>query len=200
MPATLKNLANLKVVRTRGETDSSAETDSLDPEPASGAQADAIFVAVSRRAAAEDRLDAFVEEFGLAMDRSGLPRAAGRMFAWLLVCDPPEQSAAELGEALHSSTGGVSQNLRLLQQLKFIERVGKPRDRRAYYRVAPGAWLTIMAGQQEDTTRFRELGQRGLAMLAEAEPARRARLAEMTDFYAFLEREIPDLIERYRST
>lgn len=142
-------------------------------------------------------LSGFVEDFGLAMDSGGLPRAAGRLFAWLLVCDPPEQPAAELVKALDSSTGGVSQNLRMLIHFKFVERVGKPGDRRAFYQVAPGAWDRVMAGQHADTIRFRELGEQGLALLAGAPPQRRARLEEMTDFYAFLEREMPELMRRY---
>lgn len=143
-------------------------------------------------------LAGYVEEFGLAMEASGLPRAAGRLFGWLLVCDPAEQSAHDLSLALQASTGGVSQNLRFLRQVKFVERVGRAGDRRAYYRIAPGVWETLMVAQLADTTRFRQFGNKGLALLAEQSPSRRERLAEMTDFYAFWEREIPALISRYR--
>ncbi len=142
----------------------------------------------------------FVEDFGVAMDAVGLPRAAGRMLAWLLVCDPPEQTAGDLIEALDSSTGGVSQSLRLLTQFKMVERLGRRGDRRSYYRVAPGAWETVLAGQQADTVRFRRLGQQGLAVLAPVPEHRRKRLAEMTDFYAFLEREMPALVQRWAAT
>ncbi len=144
-------------------------------------------------------LSAYVEEFGLAMERRGLPRAAGRLFGWLLVCDPPEQSPADLMEVLHSSTGGVSQSLRLLMQFQLVERVGRLGSRRAYYRIAPGAWETTMARHVAETARFRELGQRGLALLADTSEASRDRLVEMTDFYAFLEREMPEMIQRYRA-
>lgn len=140
----------------------------------------------------------FVEEFGLAMDVAGLPRAAGRLFGWLLVCDPPQQTAAELSAALQSSSGGVSQNLRMLMQFNFVERLGRPGDRRAFYQVAPGAWERVLASQHADTIRFRELGEQGLVLLAGAPETRQTRLAEMTDFYAFLEQEMPALLVRYR--
>lgn len=43
-----------------------------------------------------DEVAEFVEEFGIGLEASGLPRAAGRILAWLMVCDPPEQSAEDL--------------------------------------------------------------------------------------------------------
>lgn len=142
-------------------------------------------------------LEAFVEDFGMAIEGGGLPRAAGRMFGWLLVCDPPEQTAADLVAALHSSTGGVSQNLRMLMQFRFVERIGRRGDRRSYYRVAPGAWETVMIAQQADTSTFRRLGEEGLRLLADSPRERRGRLSEMTAFYAFLEREMPALMQRW---
>ena len=148
----------------------------------------------------EQALREFVEDVGLAMDGAGLPRAAGRVFGWLLVCDPPEQTATDLIEALESSTGGVSQSLRLLIHFKFVERFGRPGDRRSYYRVAPGAWERVMAAQQADTIRFRQLGERGLELLASAPGQRRRRLSEMTAFYSFLEKEMPALMQRWATT
>lgn len=139
----------------------------------------------------------FVEDFGMAMESAGVPRAAGRLMAWLLVCDPPEQSAEDLGRALQASAGGVSTNVRLLMQYRFVERVGKAGDRRAYYRVAADAWSRVMAAQEEETSRFRVFGERGLRLLAGQSPARRERLVEMRDFFAFLEREMPALRRRY---
>jgi len=138
----------------------------------------------------------FVEELGLVLDAAGLPRAAGRMLAWLMVCDPPEQSAEDLGNALEASTGGVSMTVRLLLQHGFVQRVGRPGVRKTYYRVAPGAWSTVMAAELANMTRLREAGEKGLALLGAHTPVRRQRLREMTDFYAFLERELPALMRR----
>lgn len=145
----------------------------------------------------ERALREFVEDFGVAMDGAGLPRAAGRVFGWLLVCEPAEQTAADLIEALGSSTGGVSQSLRLLIHHRFVERSGRPGDRRSFYRVAPGAWERVMAAQQADTIRFRQLGERGLEVLVSASEQRRRRLSEMTAFYRFLEKEMPALMQRW---
>ena len=42
----------------------------------------------------------FVEEVGLLFEHAGLPRMAGRILGWLLICDPPHQSPGELAEVL----------------------------------------------------------------------------------------------------
>lgn len=135
----------------------------------------------------------------MIMDGVGLPRAAGRMLAWLLVCDPPEQSAEDLGRALEASTGGVSMTVRLLTQHGFVRRIGRAGERKSFYRVSPGAWETVMATEQASTTRLRALGDKGLSLLPQDNPARRERLQEMTSFYRFLERELPVLIQRYHA-
>jgi DNA-binding transcriptional regulator GbsR (MarR family) len=140
---------------------------------------------------------AFVEDFGLVMGSGGMPRAAGRITAWLLVCDPPEQSADDLAKALGASAGGVSTNVRFLTRYNLVERVGKAGDRRTFYRIAPNAWATLMLAREAETRQFRAFGEKGLALLAGKSPAQRERLAEMTRFFAFLEREMPALSRRY---
>ena len=145
----------------------------------------------------ERGLDDLLEEFGLYLESSGLPRAAGRMLAWLLICDPPEQSAEDLGRALSASTGGVSMTVRLLARHGFVQRIGRAGDRKVYYRVVPGAWATVLASEQANASHLRELGVRGLSLLPDHDRVRRRRLEEMTGFYTFLERELPALIQRY---
>lgn len=144
-----------------------------------------------------DELSQFVERMGLGLESSGLPRAAGRMLAWLMVCDPPEQSADELAQALLASSGGVSTNVRMLVQLQLVERVGQAGSRRSLYRVAPNAWDHAMKAQERPTSRLRELADVGIHLLAESEPDRRRRLHEMHDYLAFMEREMPALRRRY---
>lgn len=146
----------------------------------------------------DDGTAEFIENFGIAMDAT-MPRAAGRMLAWLLVCEPAEQSPEELKHALHSSAGGVSQTVRLLMRIGFVERSGKRGDRRTYYRIAAHAWDAVMIAQHAEAVRLLAMSRQGLHLLPEDEPARRARLAEIEDFYRFVEAEIPRLMARYHA-
>lgn len=140
---------------------------------------------------------AFVEAMGLGLEATGLQRAAGRMLAWLMVCDPPEQSAEQLAAALQASTGGVSTTVRMLTQMQLVERVGRAGERRSFYRVAPNVWDHAMAAQEQPTARLRAIADDGLRVLADADPDRRSRLREMRDYLAFIEREMPALRRRF---
>jgi MarR family len=139
---------------------------------------------------------AFVEEAAVFMESFGLLRMAGRVFAWLMICDPPEQSAAELAEVLRASKGAISGATNLLVQGRLIDRVSLPGHRRDYFRVRPGGMTDRMRAGIAGLTAFREITERGLALLPD-DPKRRERLQAIHDFYAWLERELPDLYERW---
>ena len=139
-------------------------------------------------------LSEFVEEVGVHFDRMGLPPMAGRVLGRLLVSDPPEQSSAELEHALQASKGSISSTTTLLIRLGMVERIRLPGDRKHYFMVRSGVWSRLMHDHLEQVTRLRELTERGLEILADAEPGQRERLEEMHSFHAFWEREIPRLI------
>jgi hypothetical protein len=140
----------------------------------------------------------YVEEWGLLFEQSGLPRMAGRVLGWLLVSDPTDQTAAELAQALSASKGSISTTTRLLERFGLLERVSFPADRRTRFRVAPGAFTTMMEDKLRSVTTWRELAGRGIALLKKAGPQRARRLQAVHDFYAFLEREFPALIRQWR--
>lgn len=68
----------------------------------------------------------FVEEFGLALERVGLPWMVGQVWGYLLISDPPHQSAEELAKALQASRGSMSTTTRSLMQMGLIDKVSFP--------------------------------------------------------------------------
>src|SRR6476661_7923271 len=74
----------------------------------------------------------FIEEMGQFLGGYGMTPMAGRMWGWLLLCEPPEQTAAEIAEALQASRGAISGTARILTQAGFIRRTTKRGDRREY--------------------------------------------------------------------
>ena len=140
----------------------------------------------------------YAEAWGLAFERGGLPRTAGRIWGWLLTSDPPEQSAAELGDALRVTKGSVSTSTRLLERAGLIEKVGRPGARAAVHRVRPDAWETLMRDKHAATVQWRALAEEGLALLGGGSSARARRLADLRDFFAFMETEQDRLLERWR--
>jgi DNA-binding transcriptional regulator GbsR (MarR family) len=143
-------------------------------------------------------LSFYVEEWGLLFEQSGLPRMAGRVLGWLLVSDPAQLSAAQLSDALSASKGSISTTTRLLERFGLLERVSLPGDRRTYFRVAPGAFTTMMEDKLRSVSTWKDLAGRGIALLRKGSSQRARRLQSVYDFYAFLEREFPALIRQWR--
>src|SRR5664280_2152746 len=86
-------------------------------------------------------IERFVEELGVLLElEAGTPRMVGRTLGWLLVCDPPEQSAAELAQMLQASKGSISTATRLLLRMGFIERARFRGERFDRFRAQPEAW------------------------------------------------------------
>ncbi|MGG6294633.1 GbsR/MarR family transcriptional regulator [Leptolyngbya sp. AN02str] len=139
----------------------------------------------------------FVEEVGLMFEQAGFPRMAGRIFGWLLISEPPQQSSADLAEVLQASKGSISTITRLLIQIGLLEKVGLPGDRRDYFQIKTNAWTHMTEQRLAQIVAFRKLAERGLDLLKEAPPVQQKRLQEMRDMHAFLERELPLLNQRW---
>jgi DNA-binding MarR family transcriptional regulator len=145
-----------------------------------------------------ESLLAYAEEWGLLFERWGLPRTAGRIWGWLHVCEPPHQTAGQLVDALGVSKGSVSTNTRLLESLGLLERVGVRGARQSHYRVRPDAFEGIMRQRIVGVSQARALAERGLGVLESASPERKQRLTAKRDFYAFLEREMEELLRHWQ--
>jgi DNA-binding transcriptional regulator GbsR (MarR family) len=140
----------------------------------------------------------FVEEVGLLFELVGLPRMAGRIFGWLLISDPPQQSSGTLAEVLQASKGSISTMTRLLVQIGLIERVSLPGDRRDYFQIKPHAWTQLAQQRLAQITAFRQMAERGLQLMEGSSPALQKRLQEMRDVHAFWERELPLINQRWQ--
>jgi len=148
----------------------------------------------------EAQVHEFVEGIGELFAGMGQQRIAGRLLGWLLVCDPPHQSADELARVIGASKASISITVRLLIAAGMVERIGVPGQRRAHYRLRPTCWTTDVREKLGRITAMRAVAEQGLRALAGAPRERRRRLQDMRDFYAFFEREFPALIERWLAT
>jgi DNA-binding transcriptional regulator GbsR (MarR family) len=130
-----------------------------------------------------------------AAESYGTPRMTGRVLAWLLVCDPPEQTAAQLAEALEASRGSISGATTTLVRMGLVERLHVRGERADRFRLRPGAW--------DDTVRDPSLGEArrmvalGLDALAGASKSRRARLEELDALYAWYEERMDAMYEEW---
>ena len=141
--------------------------------------------------------DAFIEAMARELG-AGMPPMAGRMWAYLAICEPPQRTAAEIAERLQASRGSVSSMARLLEHIGLVRRVTRTGDRREYFSVPPDAARNLIEQSTQRMRRSREILDAGLALITDRPPASRERLRDLRDAYAFFEREWPALMNRYR--
>jgi DNA-binding transcriptional ArsR family regulator len=145
----------------------------------------------------EAGVERFVEELGMLLElEAGAPRMVGRALGWLLVCDPPEQSAAELAQTLQASKGSISTATRVLLRMGLIERVRRRGERFDRFRAHPEAWDQVV-WREEQFRAPRRVLQIGLDALADEPAGRREPLEQLDALYAWWERRMPTLREEY---
>lgn len=147
----------------------------------------------------EDAIADYVERMARMISAMGLPPMAGRIWAYLLVCEPPEQTAGEVATALGASRGSISGMLRLLEAPGLVRRTTRRGDRREYVSVPPGAIVAVLESRLATTVAWRRLAEEGIELLREHPPASRLRLEELRDVYRHMERELPAMLERFRA-
>ena len=142
----------------------------------------------------------FAEQVGVVLGQMGMPPAFGRLLGWLLICDPPSQTSAQLSEALGLSKGSVSTGMRMLERAGLVHRVPMPGGGirgHAYEMAADG-----LVRATDPATRFgmlRDVMDKGLAVLGDPDSERARRLRVTRDFYAFASVRIPELMEEFRN-
>jgi DNA-binding MarR family transcriptional regulator len=123
--------------------------------------------------------------------RYGMAPVVGRLLGYLMICDPREQSIAELADALLASRSAIAGAVKALEQLGLVRRsrvAGERMDR-------VGIDLTSQRAFGFDPTEYQEqaeLAREGLAMLTDAPPERRVVLLEWAAFSDWLTAQMPE--------
>jgi DNA-binding transcriptional ArsR family regulator len=144
-----------------------------------------------------EQQQAFVEEMGQALASYGMTPMAGRMWGWLLICEPVEQTAGDLAEALQASRGAISGTARILASAGMIRRTRRGGDRREFFSAPPETFDRFLSNAGQIYRQFRGIAERGLAAIEDRPPAARARLEEFRDLFAFMEQEVPAVVDRF---
>lgn len=140
----------------------------------------------------------WVEELAMLYERDGLPRMAGRIFAWLLVCHPPEQTMEDLAEALHGSKASMSTMTRLLVQAGLVERARRPGERSDRFRIRPDQWERLWETRLQLVHAATAVIARGAGLVRGLPGESRRRVEDLLDQYRFFERELPALVSRWK--
>ncbi len=139
----------------------------------------------------------FAEDMGIAMERAGFPRMAGRIIGVLMISTENEVSTEELARVLGASRGSLSTMTRMLVDQRIIERVGKPGERRDYFRISNGAWTAFLRTRLQEVTSFHLMVENGLHIVSANEHAPYTRLQHLHEFYEFFQKEFEAMLERW---
>lgn len=143
-----------------------------------------------------EEISRFVEDVGMWFEQMGIPRMAGKVYGWLLVCDPPEQNAQQIARAVGGSKGSISTTTRLLIQFGLIERFGVPGQRSAAFRIRPNGWFVWIQHEMNQIRVMRDLADRGLALLKSKPPEKRQRVKEVSELFSYLIHDQSEVMER----
>lgn len=130
--------------------------------------------------------------------RYGFAPMVGRLLGYLMICDPRDQSIAELAEALLASRSAITNAVAFLDNLHYIRRsraAGERMDR-------IGIDLPSAEATGFDVTEYEEqadLAREGLALLADAPPERKAALQGWAAFAEFLVARMPQLEKDWKA-
>jgi DNA-binding transcriptional regulator GbsR (MarR family) len=144
-----------------------------------------------------DELRDYAEEVGLWASRQGVPPAFGKLLGWLLICDPPQQSSAELAAALGLSNGSVSTGMRMLERSGLARRVARPGRRGHAYEMSPDAMLRGTTDAIPHWRGMAELMRRGVDLVG-ADSPQADRLKLTAEFFDYLVEKIPALVDDFK--
>ncbi|HET6703793.1 transcriptional regulator [Amycolatopsis sp.] len=131
--------------------------------------------------AEQEQLLDWVERVSAYLARDGVPPIAGRVLGWLMICDPPEQSAGQISAAIRASRASLTSNLRLLSSMGFLTWRSRPGARTVYYRMAEQAWSVVVQRQIAGITSFLDITREGLSLVGpDADHATRIQQAHAT--------------------
>ncbi|MDG9712086.1 MULTISPECIES: GbsR/MarR family transcriptional regulator [Streptomyces] len=139
----------------------------------------------------------FVESFAAHLVEAGMPRMPARVFAAILSSDEGSMTSAGLGEQLRVSPAAVSGAVRYLAQAHMVSREREPGSRRERYRVRGDQWFEALTNRDAILKRWEAALREGVTSLGADTPAGR-RMSETLAFFEFLERELAELMERWR--
>jgi predicted transcriptional regulator len=141
-----------------------------------------------------------VEQMALLLADYGLPRMAGRVLFAMMAADERALTAGELAHRLDVSPASISGAVRLLGQLNMVVRAPVPGSRRDVYRLVNDSWYEVTLTKLSLFKTLIDLADLGVGAAGGEATTAGARLAEMRDFYAFVQERMPQLLDDWTAS
>ncbi|HSJ62201.1 MAG TPA: MarR family transcriptional regulator [Jiangellaceae bacterium] len=140
----------------------------------------------------------FVERFAIVLASAGMARMPARVFAYALIDDADRYTATDLAEALRVSPAAISISVRDLVNAGLLGKQREPGDRTdTYVLYDEDIWSEIYLKREGLLEQFERVAAEGIELVGRGRPGGR-RLAETAAYFAFMRKEMPELVERWR--
>lgn len=146
---------------------------------------------------AHEELLRYVERLALLFTTSGLPRMAGRVFAYTLAHHADRYTAADLSRALRVSPAAISGAVRHLVGTGMLIREREPGERVDTYRVYNDLWYEISLQRGDFLEPLIMIADEGVELLGPDSRGGR-RMAETAEFYRFMSERLRSVIAEWR--
>ncbi|WP_137119494.1 GbsR/MarR family transcriptional regulator [Segeticoccus rhizosphaerae] len=141
---------------------------------------------------------AVIERVSGELVAAGMQRMAARAFVAVLTSDDARMTAAEVGEVLQASPAAVSGAMRYLEQVDMIRRSREPGSRRDVFSLGDDVWYEALGHKDGVIDGWQRAMAEGASTLG-LDTAAGRRLDETREFFAFVGKEMPILLERWRA-
>jgi DNA-binding transcriptional regulator GbsR (MarR family) len=147
----------------------------------------------------EQAVTEFVEQTAAAMTAAGFPRMPARALMALIAAESSGLTARELSERLGASPAAISGAVRYLQTVRMVHRVSQPGSRRDVYELPEHSWYTVSIGKNPLYDHIEALASKAVAAIDDPDSLASQRIQEMSDFFAFIQRRMPQLLEEWQA-
>ncbi|MFB9862891.1 GbsR/MarR family transcriptional regulator [Rufibacter immobilis] len=137
-----------------------------------------------------------IEKIGIYHEQQGFPPATGRIIGLLYVSDRPHLSFEEIIDTLNISKSAASNALNLLLQMRLIEYITFPGDRKRYFGALLENWHEEVISKMDYILAFSKLLRKTNELRGSANPEMNEKVLERIEFLEFLSREVPALLDK----
>ena len=138
----------------------------------------------------------FVERASSELTAQGFPRMPARVLMALTATDDGKATAEELATRLQASPAAISGAVKYLGVVGFVRNTTIPGTRRHIYSLGDTPWYATSFTRGEVYTQI-ENAMRGPIEGMPRDSRAIARIEEVADFFAFMRRRLPSLLDEW---
>ena len=143
----------------------------------------------------------FVERASSELAAQGFPRMPARVLMALTATDDGKATAEELATRLQASPAAISGAVKYLGVVGFVRNTTIPGTRKHVYSLGDTPWYATSFTRGEVYTQIENAMRAPLEELPRDEAEKRARaitrIEEVADFFAFMRRRLPGLLDEW---